>query len=371
MIGSRDHPVPESFCSLSDGANVGRVGKRTSEWCTETELHDHPSNSPLGGYGTLRRIEALPAGCREPRQARPSAIHVSPATAGVLDKRSDVDGDPKNLADLYRQMLVIRRAEERLQKLFANGEIPGFLHLSIGQEAVAAGVSSALRSTDTVASTHRGHGHALAKGVALPGFFAEIMGRASGVCGGRGGSMHVADLSIGMLGANGIVAAGIPIATGSALALKIKDVGDVAVVYFGDGALAEGVVHECLNVSALWSLPVLFVCENNGWSEFSPIERQLATDMGRLATAFGIEHADIDGNDVLTVSRSGEESRRVDARSARPASARVPDHAIEGTLRRRPAGLPRPGRGLGPGRTRSIGTCPRHAGPGRLPPELV
>ena len=213
-----------------------------------------------------------------------------------------MDGDPKNLADLYRQMLVIRRAEERLQKLFANGEIPGFLHLSIGQEAVAAGVSSALRPTDTVASTHRGHGHALAKGVALPGFFAEIMGRASGVCGGRGGSMHVADLSIGMLGANGIVAAGIPIATGSALALKIKDVGDVAVVYFGDGALAEGVVHECLNVSALWSLPVLFVCENNGWSEFSPIERQLATDLGRLATAFGIEHADIDGNDVLTVS---------------------------------------------------------------------
>ena len=110
-----------------------------------------------------------------------------------------------NLAGLYRQMLVIRRAEERLQKLFADGEVPGFLHLSIGQEAVAAGVSSALRATDTVASTHRGHGHALAKGVALPGFFAEIMGRASGVCGGRGGSMHVADLSIGMLGANGIV----------------------------------------------------------------------------------------------------------------------------------------------------------------------
>ena len=218
-----------------------------------------------------------------------------------------------NLADLYQQMLVIRRAEESLQKLFANGEVPGFLHLSIGQEAVAAGVSSALRSTDTVASTHRGHGHALAKGVALPGFFAEIMGRASGVCGGRGGSMHVADLSIGMLGANGIVAAGIPIATGSALALKIKDVGDVAVVYFGDGALAEGVVHECLNVSALWSLPVLFVCENNGWSEFSPIEKQLATDLGRLATAFGIEHADVDGNDVLTVAgqaRSFVESMR-------------------------------------------------------------
>lgn len=206
------------------------------------------------------------------------------------------------LQGLYRQMLVIRRAEERLQRLFSDGEVPGFLHLSIGQEAIPTGVSAALRASDTVASNHRGHGHALAKGVALTGFFAEIMGRDTGVCRGRGGSMHVADLSIGMLGANGIVGAGLPITTGSALALKMQGNGDVAVVYFGDGALAEGVVHECFNLSALWSLPVLFVCENNGWSEFSPIERQLATKLADLAGAFGIGYTELDGNDVSEVA---------------------------------------------------------------------
>jgi acetoin:2,6-dichlorophenolindophenol oxidoreductase subunit alpha len=213
-----------------------------------------------------------------------------------------VNSDEARLKSLYRQMLVIRRAEERLQRLFADGEVPGFLHLSIGQEAVAAGVSAALRASDTVSSNHRGHGHALAKGVSLDGFFAEIMGRETGVCRGRGGSMHVADLSIGMLGANGIVGAGLPITTGSALALKIQGEGNIAVVYFGDGALAEGVVHECFNMTALWSLPVLFVCENNGWSEFSPIERQLATKLEALASAFGISHTEVDGNDVVAVA---------------------------------------------------------------------
>jgi TPP-dependent pyruvate/acetoin dehydrogenase alpha subunit len=203
---------------------------------------------------------------------------------------------------LYRQMLLIRRAEERLQKLFADGDVPGFLHLSIGQEAVAVGISSVLGVADTVSSNHRGHGHALAKGVALSGFFAEILGRADGVCRGRGGSMHVADLSIGMLGANGIVGAGMPITTGSALALKMKGAGNIAAVYFGDGALAEGVIHECFNLTSLWDLPVLFVCENNGWSEFSPTERQLATSLERLSASFGIAFSSVDGNDVVAVA---------------------------------------------------------------------
>ena len=207
-----------------------------------------------------------------------------------------------SLQVLYRQMLLIRRAEERLQKLFADGDVPGFLHLSIGQEAVAVGISSVLGVADTVSSNHRGHGHALAKGVSLAGFFAEILGRADGVCRGRGGSMHVADLSIGMLGANGIVGAGMPITTGSALALKMKGAGNIAAVYFGDGALAEGVIHECFNLTSLWSLPVLFVCENNGWSEFSPTERQLATTLERLSVAFGIAFASVDGNDVVVVA---------------------------------------------------------------------
>ncbi len=215
--------------------------------------------------------------------------------------------DTSRLKELYREMVVIRRAEERLQKLFADGLVPGFLHLSIGQEAVPVGVSAALGHKDTVSSNHRGHGHALAKGVDLESFFAEILGRETGVCKGRGGSMHVADFSIGMLGANGIVGAGIPITTGSALALKMQGDGHIAVVYFGDGALAEGVVHECFNLAGLWSLPILFVCENNGWSEFSPTENQLSTNLKKIADAFVVAYTDVDGNDVVAVSEAAEQ----------------------------------------------------------------
>src|SRR5688572_9647185 len=214
--------------------------------------------------------------------------------------------DRARIERLYHGMLLIRRAEEALQKMFADGAIPGFLHLSIGQEAVPTGVSAALRATDTVSSNHRGHGHTLAKGVALDAFFAEVAGKVTGICRGRGGSMHVADLSIGMLGANGIVGAGVPITTGSALAHKIKGAGDIAIVYFGDGALAEGVVHECMNIAALWQLPLLFVCENNGWSEFSPTERQMATTLEKLARAFSITHEAVDGNDVIAVVKAAE-----------------------------------------------------------------
>lgn len=220
---------------------------------------------------------------------------------------------------LYEQMLLIRRVEERLQQLFADGQVPGFLHLSIGQEAVPVGVSSCLTDRDTVSSNHRGHGHTLAKGVSLEGFFAELLGRSTGLCKGRGGSMHVADLGKGMLGANGIVGAGIPITTGSALALKMKGDGDIAVVYFGDGALAEGVVHECLNIAALWSLPVLFVCENNGWSEFSPTKAQLAATLERLAKAFAIKFASVDGNLVSEVARTGQRLVRTMRKSPSPA----------------------------------------------------
>jgi len=206
----------------------------------------------------------------------------------------------------YSAMLRIRASEEALQKLFADGRIPGFVHLSIGQEAVAVGVSSCLRDADTVSSNHRGHGHTLAKGVELEPFFAEILGRETGLCRGRGGSMHVADFSKGMLGANGIVGAGLPITTGSALALKLLGKGDIAVVYFGDGALAQGLVHECINLSALWSLPVMFVCENNGWSEFSPTSRQMATSLRKLADAFGVEYRAVDGNRVSEVAATAE-----------------------------------------------------------------
>ncbi len=209
--------------------------------------------------------------------------------------------DSASPLDLLRTMRLIREAELRLAQLFADGEVPGFIHLSVGQEGVAAGVCAALGPADTLASNHRGHGHALAKGLDLDRFFLEIMGKAEGMCQGRGGSMHVADAAVGMLGANGIVGAGLPIAVGSALAHQVKRNGAIAAVFFGDGALAEGVMHESFNLASIWRLPVLFVCENNGWSEFSPTARQLAADPCALAESHRITARAIDGNDAVAV----------------------------------------------------------------------
>lgn len=205
------------------------------------------------------------------------------------------------LADLYERMLLVRTCEARLAERFNDGKIPGFIHLSIGQEAVAVGVASVLREADTVASTHRGHGHGIAKGMSPLDLFHEISGNVEGPCRGRGGSLHVADLSVGMLGANGIVGGGIPIAVGSALAHALHGRGDVAVVFFGDGALAEGVLYESMNLAAIKHLPVLFVCENNGWSEFSPSSAQYAGSFGKQAESFGIPFRQVDGNDVEAV----------------------------------------------------------------------
>jgi acetoin:2,6-dichlorophenolindophenol oxidoreductase subunit alpha len=212
----------------------------------------------------------------------------------------------QQLLGLYRVMLRIRAAEEHLIKLFADNEVPGFIHLSIGQEAVAAGVMASLESRDTIATTHRGHGHVIARGVDLGLFFKEVMGKAGGVCRGRGGSMHIADLSLGVLGANGIVGAGIPIAMGSAVAHSVRKTGGVAVVFFGDGAMAEGVLHETLNLAALWRLPLVLVCENNGWSEFSPTSRQFSGTLRGLAAAFGIDYTHVDGSDVQAVAKAAE-----------------------------------------------------------------
>lgn len=208
---------------------------------------------------------------------------------------------------LYRQMATIRESEQQLAALFAAGEVPGFIHLSVGQEAVAAGVMAALNPRDTVASNHRGHGHALAKGVELDAFFLEVMGKAEGICKGRGGSMHVADMAVGMLGANGIVGAGIPLAVGSALAQQVNETGCIAVAFFGDGAMAEGVLHESLNLAAIWNLPMLCVCENNGWSEFSPTVTQFAARVCDLAGSFGIPARTVNGNDVVDVSQAALE----------------------------------------------------------------
>jgi len=216
-------------------------------------------------------------------------------------ERSATNNERDEALALYSAILTIREAELRLGTLFADGEVPGFIHLSIGQEAVPVGIMSALEPHDTVASNHRGHGHAIAKGVDLKKLFQEIMAKDEGYCRGRGGSMHVADANVGMLGANGIVGAGLPIGLGSALAHQVKKRNSVAVVFFGDGALAEGVLHECLNLSSIWKLPLLFVCENNGWSEFSPTSREFVGKLSELAKVFGIPTSTVDGNDVFAV----------------------------------------------------------------------
>jgi TPP-dependent pyruvate/acetoin dehydrogenase alpha subunit len=218
------------------------------------------------------------------------------------------DGQIRNqpgLLDLYERMLLIREAEKACGTLFAEGEIPGFIHLSDGQEATCVGMMAALRADDTISSTHRGHGHALAKGLSLDAFFNELMGKEAGACKGRGGSMHVADLSVGMLGANGIVGGGIAIAVGSGLAHKLRGTDALAVSFFGDGAMAEGVLHEALNIAALKAIPVIFVCENNGWSEFSPTSTQVSFTLERLAAAYGIAYQRIDGHDVGHVAELG------------------------------------------------------------------
>ena len=217
-------------------------------------------------------------------------------------------GGNSRLLDLHRTMLLIRATETALSKLFADGEIPGFIHLSLGQEAVAAGVCSALSPADTLATTHRGHGHVIARGIDLDGFFKELMGRQGGQCKGRSGSMHVADMGLGILGANGIVGASVPLALGSALAHQTRKTGGVAVAFFGDGAMAEGALHEALNMAALWSLPMVFVCENNGWSEFSPTTRQFKGKLDAIAGAFGIRHVHADGNDAEATANAAREA---------------------------------------------------------------
>lgn len=223
------------------------------------------------------------------------------------------------LLDLYRTMLRIRRVEERLSALFADGTIPGFIHLSIGQESVPAAITHHLTHSDTVAITHRGHGQALAKGINLDAFLAEMMGRASGICQGRGGSMHIADSSVGMLGANGIVAGGIPIAVGSALAHQLDGEGNIAVPYFGDGAIAEGVFHESLNIASLWNLPCLFVCENNGWGEFSKTDDQFAGNLKKLAATYNMDYQFIDALDVVKLSNLAGRMVKAVRKTSRPA----------------------------------------------------
>jgi TPP-dependent pyruvate/acetoin dehydrogenase alpha subunit len=209
---------------------------------------------------------------------------------------------PDKQRQMLRQMLTIRRFEERASDDYSAGKIYGVVHCYIGEEAVAVGVCSALERTDRIISTHRGHGHCIAKGADLNRMTAELYGRQTGYCKGKGGSMHIADFEIGMLGANGIVAGGISIITGAGVAAQMEGKGGVAVSFFGDGASNAGPFHECLNIAATWKLPMLYVCENNMYAaQTAAASTHALSDVAARAAGYGIPGVVVDGNDIFAV----------------------------------------------------------------------
>ena len=213
------------------------------------------------------------------------------------------------LVEILRQMIMIREFDLLAVELRKAKRIYGALHPYVGEEAVAVGVCAALRPTDRITSTHRGHGHCIAKGADINRMMAELFGRADGYCKGKGGSMHIADFAIGMLGANGIVAGGMPIACGAALAAQLEDQGAVAACFFGDGATGEGEFHETLNIASLWKLPLLFVCENNRYGAGNAVESvRPEADISLHAPAYGLPGVSVDGNDVLAVREATREA---------------------------------------------------------------
>ena len=211
-------------------------------------------------------------------------------------------GGKADLIELLRQMILIREFDQLAIELRTARRIHGVVHPYVGEEAVAVGVCAALRRSDRITSTHRGHGHCIAKGADINRMMAELFGRVDGYCKGKGGSMHIADFAIGMLGANGIVAGGMPIACGAALAAQLEGAGGVAACFFGDGATGEGEFHETLNIAALWKLPLLFVCENNRYGAGNAVESVRANpEISQHAAAYGMPGVPVDGNDVLAV----------------------------------------------------------------------
>ncbi|MFT4563113.1 MAG: TPP-dependent pyruvate/acetoin dehydrogenase alpha subunit [Gammaproteobacteria bacterium] len=215
----------------------------------------------------------------------------------------------EDLLDAYRTMKTIREFEERVHVEFAKGGIPGFVHLYAGEEASATGVCMNLRETDYIASNHRGHGHCIAKGVDVDGMMAEIHGKQSGTCHGKGGSMHIADLDVGMMGANGIVGGGPPLVCGAALTAKMKGQGGVALAFFGDGASNQGTTFESLNLATVWKLPVVFVAENNGYAEATAASWSVSCeDISTRAEGFGMPGVTVDGHDFFAVHEATKEA---------------------------------------------------------------
>ena len=215
----------------------------------------------------------------------------------------DMLPDTEILLHLYRRMMRIRVFEEKVQELHKLGRLPGFVHVYLGEEAVAVGACSVLRDSDHITSTHRGHGHCIAKGADVAPMMAELFGRVDGYCRGKGGSMHIIDISLGILGANGIVGGGIPIATGSALADAVLGRDGVTICFFGDGAANQGVLLESLNLAAIWKLPIIFLCESNHYMEFTATTDLTAGRIYLRAEPFGVRGVEVDGNDVLEVRR--------------------------------------------------------------------
>jgi acetoin:2,6-dichlorophenolindophenol oxidoreductase subunit alpha len=244
---------------------------------------------------------------------------------------------------LYERMFRIRAFEEKVQQLFKLGRLPGFVHLYIGEEAVAVGACSALRATDRITSTHRGHGHLIAKGADVRRMMAELLGRSTGYCKGKGGSMHIFDFSLGILGANGIVGGGIPIATGAAMADHILDRPNVTVAFFGDGAANQGVLLEALNLSSIWRLPVVYVCENNHYTEWMRTETITAGEIVDRAKPFLVPGVKVDGNDVLAVraavaiaverARAGDGPTLIEALTYRHLAHNEGEEAFSGAYR--------------------------------------
>ena len=231
----------------------------------------------------------------------------------VKPRKASVTAQPRSSAvaplALYRTMATIRAFEETVQRLFLGGHIPGLVHLYMGQEAVAAGVIAELGQADFICSHHRGHGHCIAKGGDLERLFAELLGKRAGYGLGRGGSMHIFDPANGNLGTTGIVGGSVPLAAGAALTAKLRKTGQVAVSFFGDGVLNQGIMFEAMNMAAIWNLPVLFVCENNGFGEFTSIDDVTAgRDIADRGKAFAIPSEHVDGMDVLAVQKAARKA---------------------------------------------------------------
>jgi pyruvate dehydrogenase E1 component alpha subunit len=261
----------------------------------------------------------------------------------AVSPTSDVGADQRVLIELFERMARIRAFESRIQELFRRGSLPGFVHLYVGEEAVAVGVCSVLSTSDRITSTHRGHGHLIAKGADVGLMMAELLGRRDGYCKGKGGSMHIVDYGLGILGANGIVGGGIPIATGAGLADQVLGRDEVTVCFFGDGAANQGVLLEALNLSAIWKLPVIYVCENNHYTEWMRTEDITAGSIAERASAFGVNNATVDGNDVLAVraaaqaavdrARRGEGPTLIEARTYRQLAHNEGEEVFSGEYR--------------------------------------